>query len=464
MASGESSSGLVEAHSIDFVPLTERHGRVMDLFTLWFGTNIAPLPIVTGALAVQVYGLSLGWAICAIVVGHSLGALVLGICSAQGPLLGVPQMMQSRGQFGRYGALLVVSFAAIIYVGFFTSNVILASNSIHEIFPTITTAVGAVVAGVAAAAIGIIGYNFIHFLNRIGTWVMGTAILVGYALLITKLPADFASRGSITIGGWLGTLSLSVIWQVSYACYTSDYSRYLPPSVGVFRPFAATYLGALLGTSLSFIFGALAVLAAPPGTQAMAAMRYSTGQVGTILMFLFVLNVISHNALNIYGATLAIVTSIQTFASRWVPAKRSRAILFSIVLAVCLFAAVGAANDFIARFMRFILTMLIVLVPWATINIVDFYVIKRRTYDVGSLFAPDGGRYGLFRSSAIVAYFVGILAQIPFVTLPFYTGAVAAALGGIDISWFVSPLVTSAFYIWLERRLAPGTPPEPVGD
>ena len=451
MQENTSSDSLVEAHSIDFVPLTERHGKVVDLFTLWFGTNIAPLPVVTGALAVQLYGLTLGWGICAILTGHALGAAVLGLCSAQGPVLGVPQMMQSRGQFGRYGALLVVAFAAVIYVGFFTSNIILASSSISALFPRIVPAEGAIIAGIGAARKGIIGYHFIHLLNRIGTWVMGAAILVGYVLISRKLPDDFATRGSLTLSGWLGTMSLAAIWQMSYACYTSDYSRYLPPSVGVLKPFLATYMGALLGTSLSFVFGALVALASPAGATPMLAVRDATGPLGPVLLFLFVLNVISHNALNIYGATLAIITSVQTFSSGWIPGRRVRIALSSVILAACLATAVGAASNFIAQFMRFILTMLIVLVPWATINILDFYVVKHRVYEVRDFFAADGGRYGLFGTEAIVAYAAGIGVQLPFVVTPYYTGPVAAHFNGLDISWIVAPLIVGPVYLLLKR-------------
>ena len=453
MANENAPVAAVEKHSVDFVPVAERHGRVIDLFTLWFGTNIAPLPIITGALAVQVYGLTLWGAVTASVVGHALGAIVLGLCSAQGPLLGVPQMLQSRGQFGRYGALLVVCFAAVLYVGFFTSNVILASNSINAVFPAIASTTGAVIAGVAAAGIGVIGYNFIHWLNRIGTWVMGTSIVVGFWVVSSRLPPDLASRGSVTFNGWLGMMSVAVIWQVSYACYTSDYSRYLPRTVGVLRPFTATYLGAVLGTSLSFIFGVLVVLVAPKGLGTMAAMRHATGILGPVLMVLFILNVISHNALNIYGATLSIITAVQTFVSSWVPERRFRGILSACVLTACLIAAVGAADDFVGRFMRFILAMLIILVPWAGINLVDFYLIKRRNYDVASLFAADGGIYGLLRPSAVIAYLIGIVVQLPFVTLPFYTGPIAIALHGADISWLVSLLVTAPTYLLLDRWL-----------
>ena len=44
---------VLEKHTIGYVPPEDRHGKTRDLFTLWFGGNIAPLPIVTGALGVQ---------------------------------------------------------------------------------------------------------------------------------------------------------------------------------------------------------------------------------------------------------------------------------------------------------------------------------------------------------------------------------------------------------------------------
>ena len=50
--------------------------------------------------------------------------------SAQGPQLGLPQMIQSRPQFGYIGALLVWLFAYIQYAGFNVFNTILAGDAI----------------------------------------------------------------------------------------------------------------------------------------------------------------------------------------------------------------------------------------------------------------------------------------------------------------------------------------------
>ena len=294
MSQPSSQHQLIENHTVDYVPPAERHGKARDLFTLWFSTNIAPLPIVTGAMVVQVFHLDLFWGLLAIVLGHLLGGIVIALASAQGPQMGIPQMVQSRGQFGRYGALLIVFFAALIYVGFFISNIVLAGKSIHGIAPAVPMPAAIIIGALSATAIGVIGYRFIHTLNRIGTWVMGSALLAGFIMMFGQdLPADFLTRGSFNLSGWIATVSLGVIWQISFSPYTSDYSRYLPREVGIARPFWATYFGATLGTILCFSFGAIAVLIVPEGTEAMDAVKQATGWMGPILMVLFLLNILS---------------------------------------------------------------------------------------------------------------------------------------------------------------------------
>jgi NCS1 family nucleobase:cation symporter-1 len=299
----------------------------------------------------------------------------------------------------------------------------------------------------------VIGYRFIHTLNRIGTWVMGGALLVGFAwIFCQQLPADFFSRGGFNLSGFVATLCLGIIWQVSFSPYTSDYSRYLPASVGIARPFFATFFGAVLGTSLSFSFGAVAVLATPEGTEAMAAVKQATGVFGPALMVLFLLNIISHNALNLYGAVLSIVTSIQTFAAAWTPSVRLRVALSSVVLAGSCLVALSASANFISQFIGLILTLLLVLVPWACINLIDFYLVKRGRYDIASIFRADGGIYGRFNPHAIIAYAIGILVQLPVANTALYVGPYANYLEGADLSWLAGLLVTCPLYYCLATR------------
>ncbi|MGC7840951.1 purine-cytosine permease family protein [Pseudomonas wayambapalatensis] len=453
MSQPSSQHQFVENHTVDHVPPSERHGKARDLFTLWFSTNIAPLPIVTGAMVVQVFHLNLLWGLVAIVVGHLLGGIVIALASAQGPQLGIPQMVQSRGQFGRYGALLIVFFTALIYVGFFISNIVLAGKSIHGIAPSVPMPTAIVIGALSATAIGVIGYRFIHSLNRIGTWVMGSALLAGFIMMFAQeLPADFFSRGAFNLSGFIATVSLGTIWQISFSPYTSDYSRYLPREIGIAKPFWATYFGATLGTILCFSFGAVAVLCVPEGTDAMDAVKQATGWLGPILMVLFLLNIVSHNALNLYGAVLSIVTAIQTFVAHWTPSVRVRVVLASVILLGCGLVALNASAGFIGQFIGLILALLLVLVPWASINLVDFYLIKKGEYDIASFFRADGGIYGRFNHHAIVAYVCGILVQLPFANTALYVGPYSNIVEGADLSWLFGLLVTVPLYYCLATR------------
>src|SRR6202035_417762 len=125
-----SRSTRIEQHTIYQIPLDQRHGKARHLFTLWLGANLNVLTVVTGALATTLFGQSFLSGTVAIVIGNLVGSIFMALHAAQGPRLGVPQMVQSRGQFGSYGSLLVILIVVIMYVGFFASNLVLGVQSL----------------------------------------------------------------------------------------------------------------------------------------------------------------------------------------------------------------------------------------------------------------------------------------------------------------------------------------------
>jgi len=305
----------------------------------------------------------------------------------------------------------------------------------------------------------VVGYRFIHALNKIGTVVLGVGIVVAIAAIFTRgVPGNFWTQGSYTTAGFLATVSLGALWQIAFAPYVSDYSRYLPAEVGVRATFVATYLGCTLGSILPFAFGAVVALAMTPGDDVMAGVAETTGALGPMLLVLFLVSVISHNALNLYGTVLSLITCVQTFVARWIPTARTRVVLSAAVIIVSAYFAIGVSGDFISHFVDIVLALLVVLVPWTAINLIDFYLIHRGNYDLDSIFAPDGGIYGRFNTKAIVAYVIGIAVQIPFMNTPLYTGPVADYLGGADLSWIIGLVaslmsVVLAAILWSSRTL-----------
>src|SRR3984885_149587 len=130
---------LIEKRSIDYVPCAERHGKVWHLWPVWFAgdANLA-------TLAVGVIGITLGgnllWTTVAVVLGCALGTFFMAFHSTQGPRLGLPQMIQSRPQFGYVRALLVWAVALIAYIGYNAFNELLAAQALHQLSPAIPAA------------------------------------------------------------------------------------------------------------------------------------------------------------------------------------------------------------------------------------------------------------------------------------------------------------------------------------
>ena len=177
-------SSQVETVTISPVPESARRGRAIGLFPIWFGVQIMPLTLVTGVLGTTVYGLPLGWAILAMVVGNLVGAIFVSLHSIQGPRLGVPQMVQSRGQFGLRGSLVVLAVVVLMYIGFLASILILAASSLQVIFPSMGSISALIISGAITLALVVFGYEMIHKLNRILMPVFAVAAIVTLVYVI----------------------------------------------------------------------------------------------------------------------------------------------------------------------------------------------------------------------------------------------------------------------------------------
>src|ERR1700754_2948562 len=151
----------IEKRSIDYVPLCERHGKVWHLWPVWFSGDAHLATLAVGILGISLGG-NLFWTAIAVIAGCALGTFFMAFHSTQGPQLGLPQMIQSRPQFGYIGALLVWLFAYLQYAGFNVFNTILASESITTV--THQGGIGSirlwlVIGTVAAAVAAIFGYD-----------------------------------------------------------------------------------------------------------------------------------------------------------------------------------------------------------------------------------------------------------------------------------------------------------------
>jgi NCS1 family nucleobase:cation symporter-1 len=444
----------VEVRSIDYVPLAERHGKVWSQGPLWFMSNAQIATLAVGTFSVTGGG-NLLWSLIAIAAGALTGTFFMAFHSAQGPQLGLPQMIQSRPQFGYVGALLVWAFAYLQYAGFNIFNTILAGDALHTTIHG-STKLWIVVATALAALVALVGYDLIHGVER---WLTFGFLVIFGVLTIAVFLLDYPD-GSFALGDFRATPFLIQFgavagYQISWAIYVSDYSRYLPPDVTVRRTFLWTYWGSALGAIWLMSLGAALAAWASDKFDTIASLQDAGDTVfngfGAIVLVFSTLGLISVTALNMYGGSLTLISAIDSIA-RVKPTMRMRVITISFTAVLSLFPALLIGENFLTNFEDFLLLVLYLFVPWTAVNLVDYYIVRRGHYAIAEIFNPRG-IYGRWGWRGIISYLVGFAAMLPFLSTSKYTGFVANDLHGADISLFIGLPVAGILYFVLAQSI-----------
>ncbi|HTV97924.1 MAG TPA: cytosine permease [Steroidobacteraceae bacterium] len=447
------SHRFIEQHSIDYVPIAERHGKVWHLWPVWFSGDAHLATIATGVVGVALGG-NFAWMALAVVLGCAFGTFFMAFHSTQGPQLGLPQMIQSRPQFGYVGALLVWGVALIAYIGFNAFNQILAAQTVHALFglgnrPTM------VVFTVLSLAFAVVGYDLIHLAQRWVAYVLIVALLVFSAVVAAKAPlSPLPVWRDFRAVSFVAQFFAAASYQISWSIYVSDYSRYLPRNVGVSASFWWTYLGAFVGGSWTMLVGTIAAALYPTQEVAVALQAAADALLpglGRPLLLCSLLGLVTITSLNFYGASLTLMSVLDSLRpSRPSVAKRMLTLLVSAIAASAL--AWSSKHDFVARFEAFLSVLLYLFTPWTAINLVDFYWVRKGHYSVREIFNPRG-MYGRWNWRGLLAYAVGFVAMIPFFSTSIYTGPVAARLDGADLAMLVGLPVSALVYLAACRSL-----------
>jgi NCS1 family nucleobase:cation symporter-1 len=410
--------------------------------------------VVTGALATTLFGLGIVSGSLALILGTMIGTIFMALHAAQGPQLGVPQMVQTRGQFGSVGAIVVVLAVILMYMGFIASNMVLGGQAIHSAATGISIDTGVVVLAVVSLIAAVYGYDLIHEYSKFVTYITGASLLIVFLMLlfVVGLPKNFLGTGAYTLPNFIGAMSLAALWTLSYAPYVSDYTRYMPENTGVVPSFWATYLGTGLGSIFPEILGAMIGIIVGNG-DVVAGFTHAAGFLAIPIVVIFTIALASATAVNIYCGVLAILTFVQTFAANWMPGKTARIVVSFLLFALGLVIGIVGQANFLSNYMNFLYILLYVLVPWTSINLVDYYLVRHGSYDVPSFVKSDGGIYGRFQWPAIACYVFGFIIEIPFMSQTLYTGPLAKMMGGADISWIVCLVVVSPLYFYVSKSL-----------
>lgn len=445
----------VEAHGIDHIPDRERHGRPRRLFSVWAAANVNYLSLVIGG-ALVVMGLTLWQALAVIVVGN-LFWLLTGLLAVSGPAAGAPSEVITRAMYGVRGNRVnnaVVGWA--ISVCYFALNLAAAATAAFSLVEmaglTATTGVkAAVVVAVAVLtlAIGVYGHGMIMKLYLPITLVLAAAFAVVAVGVLTH--ADFAYTPAAPLRGtglWTTLLAGVTLVGAGPLSYTTsaDFSRYLPRTTSAKAIVGWTALGGFVPSVVVCSLGALAATAVDMTDPQAGLQPVLPGWFRPVFLLALVLGTIAINALTAYSAGLA----LQAVGIR---VRRSLSVVADGAAAVSLTLYGLLVSDFLDTVGNVLQLTVVLLGPAMAVYATDI-VLRRNRYDGPALTDETPGSpfwytAGVNRAGALAL--TGGLTAAALCVDTLYTGPVAGALGGLDLSLPAGLAVSSGLYALLMR-------------
>jgi nucleobase:cation symporter-1, NCS1 family len=444
---------LIEGRHLEHVPDSEWHGRAWRQGPFWFLGNFQPFTLALAFLG-PIFGLNGLWTSIAGITGILFGAVFMAAHAAQGPTLGLPQMIQSRAQFGYSGVVVPVTATTLTFVGFNVVTLVIIKQGLFDIFHWNTLAVALIVT-VIAASLAIYGHDRIHSVVLTVFWVsLPLWILVTGGIVLGHAGGTGPLVGGFNAVGFFAMFSAAASYNITYAPCVSDYSRYLARDTPRRHITAAVFLGAVGSPIWLLPLGAwmatrLRVTDALSGIN--EAGNATLWHLGTGLALVAVAVLVAAMGISAYSGMLSIVTIMDSIHP--VHSGPKVRVLTIVSLAVVWLIVALACTNATTVLNDWLIVMLYLLAPWTSINLIDFYFVRHGRFAVTDLFTPRGiyGRWGV---AGLAAYGLGIAVEIPLMAIPnVYQSPGAAALDGVDVSWIVGLVVAGGAYFLGTRRL-----------
>ena len=438
-----------ELNSTNLIAENERHGRARDLFWPWCGANVSLLALSYGAFFLG-FGISFWQATLAAIVGTVLSFLLVGFISLAGKKSNATTMVLSRAAFGVKGNALPGFLSYLLFVGWETVLVSLATLATGTVFERVgdidrnlAMVIGFVVSVSLTLIGGVLGFSVIMKLQKYLT--LTTVLLTFGYVALTMDSVNWSAvmdKPSGSIQGFIGALIFGVTGiGLGWVNAAADYSRYLPRSVKSTSVVGWTVLGASIVPIVLVIYGA--ALSASDQKLSEAIAMDPIGALTTLLptWYLIIFSLVAILGL-VGGAILDLYSSGLTLVSLGVPVKRHIAAIFdgALMLLGTLYI-VWIADNFFIPFQGFLLTLGVPVAAWSAIFVTDV-LLRKKSYNEKDLFR-DEGIYGSVNWSSIACVGVATIVGWGFVTNTFaswlsWQGYFLGFIGGKDGAWAYS--------------------------
>jgi purine-cytosine permease-like protein len=436
----------LELNGTNVISESERSGKASSLFWPWCGANVSLLALSYGSFFLG-FGISFWQATCAAIIGTVLSFLLVGFSSLAGKRSSAPTMVLSRAAFGIKGNLVPGLLSYLIFVGWETVLVSLATLATGTIFVRLghinhdlAMAIGFLIAVSLTIYGGVLGHGVIMRLQKYLTLITVIATVLYIALTLGKVNWEAVSK--IPAGnaqGFIGALIFGITGiGLGWVNSAADYSRYLPRKTSSAAVVGWTVLGASIVPIVLVIYGAL--LAGSDSKLGEAIAMDPIGALTTLLptWYLGIFALIAILGL-VGGAILDLYSSGLTLIAIGLPIKRhiAASIDGAIMLAGTIYI-VWFAENFFFPFQGFLITLGVPIATWSAIFVTDV-LLRKRTYDEVDLYSLSG-RYGLWNFKSLALMAIGSIIGWGFVTNTFsswlsWQGYFLWIIGGKDGGW-----------------------------
>ena len=459
----------VEQHGVDTIPEAERASRPRDVVGILWGGNLALSVAVFGWLVV-LYGLGWWASVSAVLVGTAVGALAVTPLALLGYRSGTNNSVTSGAYFGVRGRLVASVIGLLLCLGYVALTVWTGGEAIvagldratgAEESP-VALAVGYLVIAVAVSAVAVYGFRWLVLVNKLLVPLVGGVMLLVVVALWGSFDASYAGTpDEYLLGGFwptwlLAALTAGVAGPVSYVTQTGDWTRYISPRRH--RPgrlLGAMFLGLFVGLIIPTLFGAfVSVISLDPDSFVAGVIDAVPSWLLLPFVLAAVVGSLGQGGMNLYSMGLdldAILPRLTRTQSTIAVAVVATAL---VLLGEFVFSAEAAVTTFVV-----VLTSLAT--PWAAVTMIGYLRTGGR-FDEPSLQVfnrrETGGAYW-FRAGwnidAVVAWLAGGVVGVLSNSTDSWTGPIAEAAGGIDVSFVTSAVAASVVYLALVA-LRPG--------
>ncbi len=439
----------VEINGPNTIQESERTGTARSLFWPWAGANVSLLALSYGAFFLG-FGISFKQATYAAIIGTIASFFLVGISSLAGKRSNAPTMVLTRASFGVKGSVVPGLLSYLIFVGWETVLVSLATLATGTVFSRIggvdhnlALILGFVIAVSLTVFGGVLGFTVIMRLQKILTVITVVMTIVYVALTIDSV--NWSAVSAIKDGstqGFIGALIFGVTGiGLGWVNCAADYSRYLPRTVSSKAVVVWTVFGASVVPIVLVIYGAALSGSSKELSEAIAMdpIGALTSLLPTWFLIPFalvaILGLVGGAILDLYSSGLALV-------SIGVPIKRHQAAsIDAFIMLTGSIYIVWIADNFFYPFQGFLITLGVPIAVWSAIFVADV-VMRSKAYSEKDLYDPRG-IYGSVNKGSIALMIVGSIVGWGFVTNTFaswlsWQGYFLGVIGGKEGAWAYS--------------------------